>query len=102
LIIYYLGFANYWGLWGSIVTGLITGIVIGKVTEYYTSHSYKPTQRISEKATTGPATVIIEGVGVGMLSTAIPVLAVGAGTILSFLFDAGYYARNGRIRTHRR
>ncbi len=94
LIIYYLGFANYWGLWGSIVTGLITGIVIGKVTEYYTSHSYKPTQRISEKATTGPATVIIEGVGVGMLSTAIPVLAVGAGTILSFLFAASFDFNN--------
>jgi K(+)-stimulated pyrophosphate-energized sodium pump len=94
LIMYYLGFANYWGLWGSIVTGLITGIVIGKATEHFTSHSFKPTQGIAEKATTGPATVIIEGVGVGMLSTAIPVLSVVVGTMLAFLFAAQFDITN--------
>ncbi len=85
-----LGFENAWGIWGAIVTGLVTGIVIGKATEYYTSHSYKPTQKIAESAETGPATVIISGLGVGMMSTAIPVLSVAVGIILSFLFATGF------------
>ncbi|MAT40537.1 MAG: sodium-translocating pyrophosphatase [Ectothiorhodospiraceae bacterium] len=94
VIIYYLGFANYWGLWGSIVSGLITGIVIGKATEYYTAYSFKPTQGVSEKAQTGHATVIIEGVGVGMLSTAVPVGAVCVGIIFAFLFASGFDIAN--------
>lgn len=85
---------NYTGIWGSIIVGLLTGIGIGKITEYYTSQSYRPTQRISEKAMTGPATVIIEGIGVGMLSTAVPVFAVGLGTILAFLFAAEFDFNN--------
>jgi K(+)-stimulated pyrophosphate-energized sodium pump len=85
-----LGFENAWGIWGAIVTGLVTGIVIGKATEYYTSHSYKPTQKIAESAETGPATVIISGLGVGMMSTAIPVLSVAVGIILSFFFATGF------------
>jgi len=85
---------NYTGIWGAIVVGLLTGIVIGKITEYYTSQSFRPTQRISEKAMTGPATVIIEGIGVGMISTAVPVFAVGLGTILAFLLASGFDFNN--------
>ncbi len=88
-ILKYLQIPNYLGIWGSIVTGLITGIVIGKATEYYTSHEFKPTQHIADNARTGPATVIISGLGVGMSSTVIPVVAVVVGTILAYVFAAG-------------
>lgn len=82
---------NNWALIGcSVVVGLIVGIVIGRSTEYYTSQSYKPTRRLAESGITGPATVIISGVGLGMVSTAIPVLAVVAGIILSYWFASGF------------
>ncbi|MFZ1289578.1 MAG: sodium-translocating pyrophosphatase [Melioribacteraceae bacterium] len=90
IILNLLQLENATGIWGSIVVGLVTGIVIGKATEYYTSQSYAPTQSIAESAKTGPATVIISGLGVGMISTAIPVLAVVVGIILSFLFASGF------------
>jgi K(+)-stimulated pyrophosphate-energized sodium pump len=80
---------NYTGIWGSIVTGLITGLVIGKVTEYFTSQEYSPTKGIADNATTGPATVIISGLGTGMLSTVVPVVAIVVGTALSYCFAAG-------------
>jgi K(+)-stimulated pyrophosphate-energized sodium pump len=89
-IVYILDIRNYLGVWGSIVTGLVSGIIIGKSTEYYTSHSYQPTQKIANSALTGPATVIISGLGVGMLSTAIPVLTVSVAIILAFLFSSGF------------
>ncbi|MDR2982025.1 MAG: sodium-translocating pyrophosphatase [Puniceicoccales bacterium] len=89
VVLYYLDIPNYIGIWGAIVTGLITGIIIGKSTEYYTSQEYKPTKHIAENANTGPATVIISGIGVGMLSTAIPVLVVVIGTVLAYCFAAG-------------
>ncbi|MCK9280096.1 MAG: sodium-translocating pyrophosphatase [Melioribacteraceae bacterium] len=94
LIVNLLGFENAWGIWGSIVSGLITGIVIGKATEYYTSQSYKPTRTVAESSSTGAATVIISGLGLGMLSTAIPVLAVATGTIFAFLFASGFDFNN--------
>ena len=72
------------------IVGLLVGIVIGQATEYYTSQSYKPTRLVSESGLTGPATVIISGLGLGMLSTAIPVLAVVVGIICSFLFASGF------------
>ncbi len=78
------------GVWLSLVSGLVAGIIIGKSTEYFTSHSFKPTQRIAHSATTGAATVIISGIGTGMLSTAIPVLAVAAGTVLAYLFASNF------------
>jgi len=89
-----LGLPNPWGIWLSIVSGLVTGIVIGKSTEYYTSEAYKPTRSIAESAKTGPATVIISGLGTGMLSTAIPVLTIVTGTILAFMFAAGWNLQN--------
>ena len=89
-ILLLLDISNPFGIWGSIVVGLITGIIIGKATEYYTSATYKPTQKIAESTGTGPATVIISGLGTGMISTAIPVLAVVVGIILAFLFSSGF------------
>lgn len=84
-----LDLPNYTGIWGAIVVGLITGIVIGKATEYFTSQEYKPTRDIAESAATGPATVIISGLGTGMLSTVVPVTAVVIGTTLAYCFAAG-------------
>ena len=84
-VLYLLGFENWWQLSLSVVAGLTAGVVIGKATEYYTSHSYEPTQKLAEASQTGPATVIINGVGLGMISTAIPVLAIALAIILSYL-----------------
>ncbi len=78
------------GVLGSIIVGLIAGILIGKSTEYYTSSEYKPTQSIVESAKTGPATVIIQGMAVGMMSTAIPVIVIGFGILLSFWLAGGF------------
>jgi K(+)-stimulated pyrophosphate-energized sodium pump len=89
-----LDMQNPYGIWGSIVVGLVTGIVIGKATEYYTSASYRPTQRIAESTDTGPATVIISGLGTGMISTTIPVIAVVLGIVLSFLLASGFNFEN--------
>ena len=92
LVIHLLGL-SYW-IGGSVIVGLATGIIIGKATEYYTSHAYKPTQDIAKSSETGPATVIIKGIGTGMISTAIPVLTIVAGIILSFLFAAEFSFAN--------
>ena len=90
LILWILQLDN-WALIGcSVVVGLLVGIVIGRATEYYTSQSYKPTKKLAESGQTGPATVIIYGVGLGMISTAIPVIAVVAGIILSYWFASGF------------
>ena len=90
LILWILQLDN-WALIGcSVVVGLLVGIVIGRATEYYTSQSYKPTKKLAESGQTGPATVIISGVGLGMISTAIPVIAVVAGIILSYWFASGF------------
>ena len=81
---------QWWQVSLSVVVGLIAGIVIGQSTEYYTSQSYKPTQKVSESSQTGPATVIISGLGLGMLSTAIPVFTVGVAIILAYLCANGF------------
>ncbi len=88
-ILYYMGLPNWFGKFGSIVVGLATGIFIGKITEYYTSEAYKPTRLIAEQAKTGPATVVIAGMGTGMISTFYPVVAVVVGTALAYIFSAG-------------
>ena len=85
LILYVLGLDNWIGLSFSVISGLTAGVIIGQATEFYTSHSYKPTQTISESAQTGPATVIIKGIGTGMISTCIPVLTIGVAIMLSYL-----------------
>ena len=93
-VLYYLDIPNYTGIWGSMMVGLVGGIGIGKITEYYTSSGYKPTQMIAESSKTGPATVIISGIGTGMISTAIPVLIVGTSIIFAFLFAASFNFEN--------
>ena len=84
---------DWWHFSCSVIAGLSAGVIIGKATEYYTSHSYKPTQKLAESSQTGPATVIISGVGLGMRSTAIPVVTIAAAIILSFLCATGFNAR---------
>ena len=81
---------QWWQVSLSVVVGLLAGVIIGKATEYYTSQSYKPTRKVSESSQTGPATVIISGLGLGMLSTAIPVVTVGVAIILSYLCANGF------------
>src|SRR5574344_1968989 len=85
IILYVLDIENWIGLSFSVISGLAAGIIIGQSTEYYTSHSYKPTQKIAEASKTGPATVIIQGMGVGMISTAIPVITIAIAIALAFL-----------------
>ena len=82
--------SQWWQVSLSVVVGLVAGIIIGQSTEYYTSQSYKPTQKVSESSQTGPATVIISGLGLGMLSTAIPVVTVGVAIILAYLCANGF------------
>ena len=94
LILWLLGLDNWQGIAVSVVVGLLVGVIIGRSTEYYTSQSYKPTQRLSESGKTGPATVIISGIGLGMLSTAIPVITVVVGVMLSYMFAAGFDIAN--------
>ena len=89
-IFYLLGFSNWWQLSFSVISGLVAGVIIGKATEYYTSHSFKPTQKLAESSQTGPATVIISGVGLGMVSTCIPVVTIVVAILLSYLFATGF------------
>lgn len=78
------------GLWGSIAAGLLAGVIIGKLTEYYTSEAYEPTRELASQALTGPATVILGGISTGMLSTAMACLTVTLGILLSFAFAGGF------------
>ncbi|MDR1005140.1 MAG: sodium-translocating pyrophosphatase [Prevotellaceae bacterium] len=93
-ILYLLGLDNWLGLSFSVISGLLAGVIIGQSTEYYTSHSYNPTRRVSEAGKTGPATVIISGIGLGMLSTAIPVITIAAAVILAYLCAIGFDVEN--------
>ena len=90
IILYLLGIENWLGLSFSVISGLVAGVVIGQATEYYTSHSYKPTQNIAEASQTGPATVIIKGIGTGMISTMIPVVTISVAIMLSYLCANGF------------
>lgn len=89
-IFYVLGFSNWWMLSLSVIFGLVSGVIIGKATEYYTSHSYRPTQKLAESAKTGSATVIISGMGLGMISTAVPVVTIAVAILLSYLCATGF------------
>ncbi|MBR1468831.1 MAG: sodium-translocating pyrophosphatase, partial [Prevotella sp.] len=89
-ILWGLNLDNWLGLSFSVISGLAAGVIIGQATEYYTSHSYKPTQDISAAGQTGSATVIIKGIGTGMISTCIPVLTIGVAIMLSYLCANGF------------
>lgn len=93
-IMWALQIDNWFCISLAVVVGLVVGIVIGRSTEYYTSQSYRPTQKLSESGKTGPATVIISGIGLGMVSTTIPVVAVVVGIILSYMLAAGFDMTN--------
>lgn len=93
VIFYLLGFENWMGLSFSVISGLLAGIVIGQGTEYFTSHSYRPTRRIAESGKTGPATVIISGMGAGMISTFIPVVTIALAILFSYLCATGFDVR---------
>ena len=100
VVFYMLGFGNWWQLSLSVIAGLLAGVIIGKATEYYTSHSYKPTQNRAESSQTGPATVIINGIGLGMISTCIPVVTIVVAILISYLCATGFsfdpaYISNG-------
>ncbi|MCB8943422.1 MAG: sodium-translocating pyrophosphatase [Ardenticatenaceae bacterium] len=88
-VVYILELPNALAIWVSILVGLVVGIIVGKATEYYTSHAFKPTRGIAEQAVTSPATLLIEGMAVGMESTGIPVLAVVTGIAVSFYAVGG-------------
>ena len=90
IILYLLGIENRLGLSFSVISGLVAGVIIGQATEYYTSQSYKPTQKIAEASQTGPATVIIKGIGTGMISTMVPVVTISVAIMLSFLCANGF------------
>ena len=94
LILWLLGMPNWLNIAIAVVVGLVVGVVIGQATEYFTSQSYRPTRRLAESGKTGSATVITSGIGLGMISTTIPVLAVVAGIILSYWFGAGFKFAN--------
>lgn len=85
IILYFLRIENWIGVSFSVISGLAAGVIIGQATEYFTSQSYKPTKDISEASQTGPATVIIKGIGTGMISTFIPVFTIAVAIMLSFL-----------------
>ena len=93
-ILYLLDIPNWAGLSCSVIVGLVAGFIIGQSTEYYTSHSHKPTQTIAHSAASGPATVIISGLGMGMISTAVPVITIAVAIILAFLFATGFDTAN--------
>jgi K(+)-stimulated pyrophosphate-energized sodium pump len=90
VILYYLGLPNYIGIWGSIVIGLLAGIGIGQSTEYFTASAYKPTQKIAESSKTGAATVIISGVGTGLISAAVPLGIIVIAITLAYSFATGF------------
>ena len=90
LILYLLNIPNYFGIWGSIVIGLLAGIGIGQSTEYFTASAYKPTRKIAESAKTGHATVIISGVGTGLISAAVPLGIIVVAITLAFSFATGF------------
>lgn len=94
VILYSLQLDNWVGISFAVIVGLLAGIIIGQSTEYYTSHSYKPTRRIAKSSETGPATVIISGIGMGMISTAIPVLTISVAIILAYLCAIGFDFEN--------
>lgn len=100
IILWALDIDNWVGISMSVIVGLLAGIIIGQATEYFTSQSYRPTQKVAESAQTGPATVIISGLGLGMLSTAIPVVTISVAIVLAFLssqFDLITFTFNSNL-----
>jgi K(+)-stimulated pyrophosphate-energized sodium pump len=87
----YFGWIS-WGVFGAVVSGLVAGVIIGQSTEYFTSDEYGPTKGIAKQTQQGPATTIIEGMAVGMLSSWVPVVVISAAIIAAFGFAGGYHS----------
>ena len=87
--LHFMGFIS-WGIFGSVVAGLVSGVVIGQATEYYTSDDYAPTRGIAGQAVMGPATAIIDGLATGMYSSGVPVLTICVGILCAFGFAGGF------------
>ena len=77
------------GVFWAVISGLVAGVLIGFFTEYYTSDSYKPTQKLASSSETGSATIIIDGMALGMLSTAVPVIIIGISVLISYFVAGG-------------
>ena len=88
-LIYFILGAEHWTLYFAVLAGLIAGVLIGKSTEYFTSDTYKPTKNLASKSETGSATIIIGGLGLGMLSTALPIVIVGIAVLVAFFVSGG-------------
>ncbi len=86
----WFGMIPSWGIVGSVLSGLVAGVIIGQATEYYTSDEYKPTQGIADQAVMGPATTIIDGLATGMFSAGIPVITIVVGILCAFGFAGGF------------
>ncbi|MCR4619437.1 MAG: sodium-translocating pyrophosphatase [Paludibacteraceae bacterium] len=89
-VMYCLNIPNWQFVSCAVITGLLAGVVIGQATEYFTSQSYEPTKKVSAASESGPATVIIGGIGLGMRSTAIPVVTIAIAIVLSYLCGASF------------
>ena len=90
IILYLLDIENWIGVSFSVISGLAAGVIIGGATEYYTSQSYKPTKSIAKSSETGAATVIIKGIGTGMISTMVPVVTISVAIMASYLCANGF------------
>lgn len=90
VILYLLDIENWIGVSFSVISGLAAGVIIGMATEYYTSQGYKPTKSIAKSSETGSATVIIKGIGTGMISTMVPVVTISVAIIASYLCANGF------------
>ncbi len=88
-ILIYKIIPDHTGVFWAVVSGLVAGVLIGFFTEYYTSDSYKPTQKLASSSETGSATIIIDGMALGMLSTAIPVIIIGISVLISYFVAGG-------------
>jgi len=84
-----------WGIFGSVISGLLAGVIIGQATEYYTSSEYGPTKGISSQAQMGPATTIIDGLATGMYSSGVPVVTIVIGILCAFGFAGGFSGVDG-------
>jgi len=89
LLVYFVLGSQYIGVFFAIISGLLAGILIGLCTEYYTSDTYKPTRKVADASATGPATVIIGGISLGMKSTFLPIVIIGVSVLVSFLVSGG-------------
>lgn len=89
-LVWFIFGKNYIGFYFAILAGLLAGVLIGFFTEYFTSDTYRPTQNLAEKSQTGSATIIIGGISLGMLSTALPILIIAVCVMVAYTFSGGF------------